>query len=328
MTWRNVAGAVLIAAAAAAGAAPVDGSEAAEPGAGVLAIVGDTVITAEEYQANLQAGIRQRYFHGQVPADELAALRREVAQSLVDRVLLAEEGRRRGIKPEPGWVDARLDELDARLAADPRWLSIRDGSLREGRRQLDDDSVIRQLRQQVEAVPLPDVAAVREYYRSHPDKFTTPERVRVSIILLKVEPWAPGESWAAAQDEASRLLERLRGGADFADLARLHSADASAERGGDLGYVHRGMFSEETQRVIDELAPGALSAPVRLLQGFAVFRLDERVPPRLNEFALAEERARGLLQRERQEAAWEGMLAGLRSAVSIKINETVLSAGD
>ncbi|MCC6206539.1 MAG: peptidylprolyl isomerase [Gammaproteobacteria bacterium] len=324
MTWRSFAGAALIAAASVAGAAPADGTDT--PAA--LATVGGTVITAEEYLAHLQAGIRQRYFHGQVPEEGLAALRREVAQSLIDRILLAEEGRRRDIRPDAVWVEAQLKELDGRFGSDPRWQSVREETLREGRRRLEEDSVIRQLRQQVEAVPAANSATVREYYRTHPDKFTTPERLRVSMILLKVEPWAAGASWDAARDEAARLEERLRGGADFAELARLHSADPSAGRGGDLGYVHHGMFSEETQRVIDELKPGGLSAPVRLLQGFAIFRLDERIPPVLNDFAQVDARARELLQRDRQAAAWEGMLADLRGRAGVEINETVLNAGE
>lgn len=294
----------------------------------VFATVNGTVITAEEFEAGVQSGIRRRYFHGQVPAEGLAALRHEVAESLVDRVLLAGEARRRGLKPEADWVEAQLQTLAARLQADPRWEPRRVALLDDARRQLNDDSLIHQLREQVERVPDADAEAVREYYRGHPDKFTTPERVRVSMILLKVEPWAPAAGWSAAEEEAGHLLDQLRRGGDFAALARLHSADPSAERGGDLGFVHRGMFSAETQQVIDALAPGELSAPVRLLQGFALFRLDERVPPRLNDFAQAEERARALLRRERQEAAWEGLRTGLRTDARIEINEAVVSAGE
>lgn len=294
----------------------------------VFATVNGTVITAEEFEAGVQSGIRRRYFHGQVPAEGLAALRHEVAESLVDRVLLAGEARRRGLKPEADWVEAQLQTLAARLQADPRWEPRRVALLDDARRQLNDDSLIHQLREQVERVPDADAKAVREYYRGHPDKFTTPERVRVSMILLKVEPWAPAAGWSAAEEEAGHLLDQLRRGGDFAALARLHSADPSAEHGGDLGFVHRGMFSAETQQVIDALAPGELSAPVRLLQGFALFRLDERVPPRLNDFAQAEERARALLRRERQEAAWEGLRTGLRADARIEINEAVVSAGE
>lgn len=327
--WPGAAIAALCAATLLTGAGTAQSADAdTEQPAAVFATVEGTVITVEEFEAGVQAAIRQRYFHGQVPADGLAALRREVAQSLVDRVLLAREARRRDIQPETAWVESQLRQLEARLQTDPRWEPRRADLLADARRQLNDDSVIHRLKQQVEQVPAADAGAVRDYYRVHPDKFTTPERVRVSMILLKVEPWAPSAGWAAAEEEAGRLLEQLRLGADFTALARLHSADPSAARGGDLGYVHRGMFSEETQHVIDALAPGGLSEPVRLLQGFALFRLDERAPPRLNEFGQAEERARGLLRRERQEAAWEAMRAGLRAGARVEINEAVMSAGE
>jgi parvulin-like peptidyl-prolyl isomerase len=331
MAWRGVAVAALCAVllAPAGGRVAAADTDAERNGsAAVFATVEGTVITVEEFEAGVQSGIRQRYFHGQVSADELAELRQEVAQSLIDRALLSREARRRGFEPETEWVDAQLKQLETRLKADPRWAPHRAAALADARRQLNDDSVIHQLKLQVEDMPAADAGAVREYYRAHPDKFTTPERVRASLILLKVEPWAPSASWAAAEAEAGRLLEQLRRGADFAGLARLHSADPSAARGGELGFIHRGMFSAETQRVIDELAPGELSAPVRLLQGYAVFRLDERMPPRLNEFAQVEERARGLLRQEQQAAAWESMRTGLRAGARIEIDEAVLSAGE
>lgn len=330
-TTRWTAGALVCAMAFAAGAAADNMPGRSDEGGaarGVFATVGGTVITVEEFQAGLQSGIRQRYFHGNVPESELPTLRREVAQSLIDRLLLAQEARRRGIKPDPTWVDGQAEQLNARMKSDPRWEGVRDALLADARRQLGDESVIQQLREQTEALPAPDVRAVERYYRDHPDKFTTPERMRVSMVLLKVEPWAPSASWAAAEEEAGRLLAQIRGGGDFAALARLHSADGSAERGGDLGYIHRGMFSEETQDVIDGLAPGELSAPVRLLQGYALFRLDERLPPRLNEFAEVAERARNLLLREQQERAWEELRAKLRSSAAIEINEAMLSASD
>lgn len=327
---RRFAAAVLMLLAAAgvasATGAKDDGQE--KSGATVFATVGDTVITTEEFRSNLQSEMRRRFFHGAVPDAELASLRHEVAESMVDRVLLAREAKRRGIRPDAARVDAQIGQFDARLGTDPRIAAQRDTLLMDARRQLETDSMIERLREEVGTLPPAADAVVREYYRVHPDKFTTPERVRVSMILLKVEPWTPAAGWSAAQDEAARLLDQLRHGADFAELARLHSADASAERGGDLGYVHRGMFSAETQEVIDALAPGQLSEPVRLLQGYAVFRLDERVRPRLNDYAQAAERARALLQRERQENAWDDLRAQLRRGVRIEIDEAVLSASD
>lgn len=291
---------------------------------GMFAIVGGTVISVEEFEANFHAGVRQRFYHGNVPAPEIAAFRREVAVAMVDRLLLLQEAERRDIRPDEGWVDARLAELKGRLAesADPA------RARSAARAQLLGDSVIMQLRQRVEEMPEPDREAVQAYYRAHPDRFTTPERLRISLILLKVEPWSSGAVWEAAHEEAQRLSARLRAGDAFADLARLHSADDSAARGGDLGYVHSGMLAREAQEVLDGMEPGDLSEPVQLLQGFALFRLDERVAPSLNAFEKVEERARELLIRDLQEQAWTAAIARLHDTTTIRINETLIGADD
>ena len=148
------------------------------------------------------------------------------------------------------------------------------------------------------------------------------------MILLRVEPWAGGAVWEAAQEEAQRLFARLGDGASFGDLARLHSADGSAAKGGDLGYVHKGMLAREAQEVLDAMKPGTFSAPVQMLQGFALFRLDERVAPQLNAFEQVEERARDLLHREFRERAWEDALGRLHETTAIAINEELIGVGD
>ena len=302
--------------------AAVDGDEAI-----VVATVGGEPITAEEYQVNLQAAYRQRFFHGKVPQEQEKAFRREVMDALIERILLRKEAERRGLKPDEGWVEEQLHRIEGRYRNLPRWEAQRETLMTGLRRQLEEQSLIERLRQAVESQVKLEDEAVLQYYREHPDIFTTPQRERVSTILLKVEPWAPESSWQAAADEARRLQEKLRKGADFAELARLHSGDESASRGGDLGYVHAGMLSSEAQAVVDGLAPGEVSEPVRLLRGYALFRLESRTPPRLNEFSRVEERARSLLLRERKKQAWQETLSGLRKNTPITIDETLLDAG-
>ncbi len=300
---------------------PRDGDGAEQNGVRIFATVGGVVVPVEEFEANFHAGVRQRFYHGSVPKEQLAAFRREVADEIIDRILLLQEGERRGLEPDGDWVDGELQAWAGRIAGSANPEQAR-AIVRE---QLLGDSVIMQLKAQVEAIPEISEEQLRAWYRANPDKFTTPERLRVSLILLKVEPWAGGPAWQAAHDEAERILARLRDGEDFAALARLHSADGSAEEGGDLGYLHQGMLAPEAQTVIDGLAPGELSGPVQLLQGFAVFRLEERVAPRLNDFGQVAERARGLLERELQEQARERLLDDLRKGTTIEINQAVLA---
>ena len=294
----------------------------------VLAKVGGEIITAEEYRLAVHAGMRQKFFHGRVPEEKLRAFREEVAHSMIDRVLVLQEARRREMQADARWVDQKVAEIEARYSDRPDWRKNRDQWVAGLRRELEAQSIVDQLRAQVENVARPDRDTVRAYYRAHEEKFTTPERQRVSLILLKVEPWSKAPVWRAAEEEAQRLVGQLRGGADFAELAKLHSADGSAEHGGDLGYVHRGMFSEEAQAAIDALTPSGISNPVRLLQGFAVFRLEERIAPKLNPFEEAADRAEALWVRERKAQAWQDLLENLRTHTAIEVNETVISAAD
>lgn len=286
-----------------------------------FAMVGEESISREEFQAALHEGMRRRFFHGAPQPEQLTAYRLEVTQRLVDRALLRQEIRRRGIVADTAAVDARLAQIEQRLSGAPEWRADRERALPLLRGRLEDEDKLAQLEAQVKRVPVPGMAEVRKYYQDHPDQFTTPERVRVSLILLKVAPSASAQMWKAAEQEAAQLVGKLRNGADFAELARLHSADSSAARGGDLGYVHHGMLAAEAQQVLDKMAAGDISDPVMLLQGVVVLRLGERAAAVLNDAVAAEPRARELLMREQADAAWQGLIEGLRARTPVVIKD-------
>lgn len=300
---------------------PGAASLAQEGAAGVFATVGDQVISAADYQVALQRGVRARYYHGTVPEGEMARFQREVGDKLVTRALLLQEVARQQLEPDRDWVQTRLDGYDRRYAESPRWQRERDRLLPDLSRALETESRLRRLEQQVRDVAAPDEAALRAYYDEHPDKFTEPERFRVSTILLRVAPSAPPEVWAAARAEGDAILAELRAGADFAELARLRSGDDSASNDGDMGYLHRGMLGGPAQEAVDALSPGELSAPVTLLEGIAIFRLEDRPVPRLMAFEEARERARAIWLREHGEQAWQDLLAALRARTAITVNE-------
>jgi parvulin-like peptidyl-prolyl isomerase len=142
------------------------------------------------------------------------------------------------------------------------------------------------------------------------------------VILLKVDPSSPQAAWNAAHEEARRIRQRLAAGADFAELAKLHSGDLSAGRGGDMGYIHRGMLPAPVQAVVDGLAPGAISAPVQVLEGVAILRLEDRKVARQRSFDEVRERAGDLWQRAEADAAWKALIADLRKRTSIRIDES------
>lgn len=92
-------------------------------------------------------------------------------------------------------------------------------------------------------------------------------------ILIKVNELV---SNAEAKRRLDDLHERLKNGAKFEELARLFSQDGSAAKGGDLGWLYPGDTVPDFERVMDQLAPGEISVPIRSPFGYHLVQVLER----------------------------------------------------
>jgi peptidyl-prolyl cis-trans isomerase SurA len=81
---------------------------------------------------------------------------------------------------------------------------------------------------------------------------------------------------ADARNRLLQLKERVENGASFADLAKLHSDDLSASKGGDLGWLNPGDTVPDFERMMDSLKPGQVSDPVRSPFGWHLIQVLER----------------------------------------------------
>jgi peptidyl-prolyl cis-trans isomerase SurA len=97
---------------------------------------------------------------------------------------------------------------------------------------------------------------------------------RARHILLRPSPQL---TEATARARLAEFKQRIQAGqADFAKLAAEHSQDASAPRGGELGWANPGMFVPEFEEVLVALAPGQVSDPVTSRFGVHLIQLQER----------------------------------------------------
>jgi len=137
------------------------------------------------------------------------------------------------------------------------------------------DVLINALREKAAEKPIPDLEArAQEYYRLHPEEFTTKERIKASHILLKAA--SDGER-QHRKEEMEKIIAEVKGGADFAELAKKYSEDSSNEKGGDLGWFSQGQMVrpfEEAAFALKE--PGALSGIVESKFGLHLIRLEAR----------------------------------------------------
>lgn len=298
------------------------------PSGQVYAIVNGNPITIDEYKMLLAATMRQRFYHGKAPEDQAEAVRKEVSDLLIERALLIEEADKRGIKPDTAMVEQAIADADARYANRPRWQQQREQLLPKLKKQVAQQSQLDQLEKAVRDVPPPVDDEVRAYYKQKPELFTEPANLHLSVILLNVDPSAPKEVWDKALEDAQAIYRRIKDGADFAEEARLHSTDHTASSGGDLGYVHRGMLPEALEDKIDKFQVGVVSEPITVLEGVSLFRLEDRVEPKLREFTEVAPRAQELLKRELQDQAWRETIKRLREAASVQILMPITGEGN
>jgi len=297
------------------------------PAEQVYAMVNGKPITVDEYKMLLATTMRQRFYHGNAPESQAEAVRKEVSDLLIDRALLVEEADRRGIKVDTSMIDQAVADADARYANTPRWKLQREQLLPGLKKQIAQQSLLDQFEKAVRDIPQPDDEDVRAYYKQKPELFTEPEKLRLSVILLNVDPSAPKEVWDKALEDSQAIYRRIKGGANFAEEARLHSTDHTASSGGDLGYVHRGMMPEALEAKIDKFQVGDVSEPITVLEGVSLFRVEERIAPKLREFAEVASRTRELLRREQQDQAWRETINQLRKAANIQILMSITADG-
>jgi peptidyl-prolyl cis-trans isomerase SurA len=106
-------------------------------------------------------------------------------------------------------------------------------------------------------------------------------------------------------DAKNRLLmlkERIENGADFAELAKLHSDDLSASRGGDLSWLNPGDTVPEFERTMDTLKENELSAPVQSIFGWHLIQVLERRDQDVTEERKRLEARRSIRERKSEEA--------------------------
>ena len=108
---------------------------------------------------------------------------------------------------------------------------------------------------------------VEQYFEHNKDNYGQEEQVVASHILLGDET------------TAKEVLAKVKAGEDFAELAKVYSADTDTkEDGGDLGYVSRGQMDEAFEEVVFALEKDAVSEVVQTPEGYHIIKVTGKVP--------------------------------------------------
>ena len=139
---------------------------------------------------------------------------------------------------------------------------------------------------------------LRAYYQQHIAQFQTKEQVKVRHILIAVKD--PSQD-AAALKKAQDIEKQLKNGGDFAKLAEENSDDpGSKAKGGDLGFIQKGVTVPEFEQVAFSQQPGQISAPVKTQFGYHIIQTEEKQPAQTKSFDEVKAQLLPQVQRERE----------------------------
>ena len=139
-------------------------------------------------------------------------------------------------------------------------------------------------------------------------------------ILMAVTPVTDeGTVLNRLNDIRNRLVNKKE---DFATLARLHSVDGSATRGGDLGWLHPGDTAPAFEEAMNRLQPGEISQPIKTQYGYHIIQVVERRQEAMNDERMRYMARQVLRQRKLAEATvnWQRELRD-RAYVEIRREE-------
>jgi peptidyl-prolyl cis-trans isomerase C len=228
------------------------------------------------------------------PAEKPVAAWQQAARALVIRELLLQRAKHLGLAPEPISDEA-------------------------GRRETEDEALMRAVVEQEVTVPGADDETCRRYYEKNSTRFRSPDIYEASHILFAALP-DDRENYAKARADAAAVLAKLREDPScFAACARDYSRCTSAEQGGNLGQLTKGQTTPEFERVLVALAPGELCAePVATRYGFHIIRLERKIDGRVLPYEVVAERIADYLRESVQRRANAQYVARLASAARIE----------
>jgi peptidyl-prolyl cis-trans isomerase SurA len=308
----------------------------------IIARVDDQIITRSELekakQTNLEE-VKQRY-----PSDwqaKWAKVQNDVLRDLIDQQLLLEKGDALGLDGRTEVVK-RLNQLRQQMGLasidDLEKEAQKQGvSYEDFKEQIRIGAVTQQvIGQEVGSKIHISNEDIQEWYDKHQKDLEGAEEVALSEIIISTQPAKQDQDKdkqaqaqdnaaedpakvAAAEAKAKQVLEQLRKGAKFEELAKTNSDGPTAAQGGGLGSFKRGELAKDLEEKTFALKPGEMTDVIHTRQGFIILKVMGHraagVPP-MKDIA---DRIREAVYSERLEPAARAYLTKLREQAYIDI---------
>jgi peptidyl-prolyl cis-trans isomerase C len=258
-------------------------AEEKEPQKEKVAVVNGVVITNDQYSTELEIQRNRVAQQGaQLSDSQLAKLKKEVLDGLIEREMLYQESQKNGIKITEQEVDNQFATFRKHFSNEDEYkdaigkMNITENEIKE---QITRGLAIRELidRKITKNVSVTDEES-KAFYDGNPQFFKQPEQVKASHILIKSDANASDSEKSEARKKIEDIQQKLKEGGDFAKLAEEYSEGPSKVKGGDLGFFRRGQMVKPFEDAAFAMQPNEVSDIVETRFGYHLIKVYDRKP--------------------------------------------------
>ncbi|MBU0996009.1 MAG: peptidylprolyl isomerase [Proteobacteria bacterium] len=290
---------------------------------GKVAAVNDAVISDQDV-AQKMIEIKKQFMQQGRPADDqmLASFKNQIIDNLIEEELLFQESRKKDIKIDQMILDKSLADIQSKFANEEEFLdALKNMALTKAdliSKILRNLSTQELIGSQIEdKINIPETES-QAFYNAHPEYFKTPEQVKASHILIKLEPEADEAARSAALVKIKDIQKQLKNGATFASLAQKFSEGPSNTSGGDLGYFGRGQMVKPFEDAVFALKSGETSDIVETQFGLHLIQLTDKKPEGTVDYKEAKEKISQHLKQERMKQDIDTYIQELKKNAKIE----------
>jgi peptidyl-prolyl cis-trans isomerase SurA len=290
----------------------------------VVAKINSEIVTLSSVEEK-SALLRQKYDRSpsiSIPQQELLS---EALNMIIEEKLQAQEGEKRGIVVDERSIDAALKNISDKNGLDEGQLEEmleREGkSLSSFRKNIREQIMVSKVSQYElsNRVKVSD-KEVSNYYSSHQKEFWKDSQIRARHILFIVEPGASEKNRREKLDQATKVLNKIREGGDFIDIAREYSEDVSASNGGDLGFITRGKMVAEFEEALFSIKEGKVSDIVKTEYGYHIIKVDEILAGKTLTLEETKDRINQILFVQKQKQGYKDWMSELKKSAFIEVS--------
>jgi len=291
----------------------------------VVAVVNQEIITLSEVEKFANPFREQIITEDRLERrEQLHGVYRKVLERLIEEKLIDQEVKKNGIKISSKEVEATVEEVKQRNTATQeeleKALAVEGLTLEAYKKQIEKGLQRKKLiNWSVKVETKIGEKELRDFYQKNINRYRPNESYRPSHILFVVPKGAAPEEVNEIKKKCQAILEKIKGGSDFGEMALLYSQDASNKDLGDLGYFKKGELVPAFEREALRLKVGEVSGIVRTEFGFHIIKLLDRKGVEPLPFEEVKERIPGDYYESEMEKAFRQYLSTLKEKSIIEI---------